>query len=188
MKYYVNQKKRGSIYIHSGYLFGADYVFHFGYHSYLTVQPWESISIMNRMLFETQIKGKDIILTGGQSSMLHYNNSLIEHFSLYQYAFLLGVMPDLIILCVNPHGDLEYIERTVNFINSVDDGKIVAIVVYPIEVIELDTGIRFKSVALSDEKVKEKKAELYKKFGQPVYLLENMEDMDFLCRQIIDFF
>lgn len=35
----------------SGYLFGADSVFHFGYQSYLKVQSWECISILNNMVW-----------------------------------------------------------------------------------------------------------------------------------------
>lgn len=42
----------------SGYLFNADYVFHFGYHANLDLYPSEYIAILNEMLFEVQKKKK----------------------------------------------------------------------------------------------------------------------------------
>lgn len=172
----------------SGYLFGADFVFHSGYRSFLPVEPWESITIVNRMMFETQIKGRDIIITGCQSGTIHYNNSLVEHFGIFQYAFLLGAMPDFIILCINAHDDEEYIERTINFINSVDEGKIRALVIYPIEITETVSGIQFKRNKLTSDKVNILKDMLKNKYRCPAYLLGKEEDMQDICKQIIDYF
>lgn len=172
----------------SGYLFNADYVYHFGYHSYLKIQPWESIAILNEMVWNTQKKGKDILITGCQSGTLHYNNSQIENFTLYQYAFILGVMPDFCVLCVNPHDDIEYINRTIDFINSIDNGKVQALVIFPIQATESLSGIKYKTQTLSQNElliIKDKFKEIFK---LPIYSLGNDIDMKDLCELIISYF
>lgn len=172
----------------SGYLFNADYVFHFGYRSYLPIQPWESIAILNDMVWGTQLKGKDILVTGCQSGTLHYNNSQIEHFGIFQYAFTLGVMPDFCVLCVNPHDDIEYITRTINFINAIDDGKIYALVIFPMRVIETLSGIKYKTESLSSNEIIDFKEELQGLFNLPVYCLGNDTDLIDLCELVISYF
>lgn len=172
----------------SGYLFDADYVFHFGYHSYLKIQPWESISILNHMVWETQLKGKDILITGCQSGTLHYNNSEIEHFAIYQYAFALGTMPDLCILSVNPHDEIEYIQRTIGFINSIDEGKVCALVVFPVQAIETLSGIKYKTKELSQDEMLIVKDKLYASFDLPVYGLGDESDMEALVELVISYF
>ncbi|WP_059052792.1 S8 family serine peptidase [Paenibacillus senegalimassiliensis] len=172
----------------SGYLFDADFVFHFGYHSYLKIQPWESISILNEMVWETQLKEKDILITGCQSGTLHYNDSQIEHFGIFQYAFLLGIMPDLCILCVNPHDDIDYIERTINFINSVDNGKVKALTIFPMRAVETLSGIKYKIEELESKKLNVLKEVFSTKFKIPVLGLGIENDMDFLVDLIINNF
>ncbi|MCE3203135.1 S8 family peptidase [Paenibacillus sonchi] len=172
----------------SGYLFNADYVFHFGYHSYLKIQPWESIAILNNMIWQTQLKEKDILITGCQSGTLHYNNSQIEHFAIFQYAFTLGAMPDFCVLTVNPHDDIEYINRTINFINSIDDGKVRALVVFPIQAVETLSGIKYKTQKLLGSELVILKEKFQKRFKIPVYCLGNDADIEELTNFIISFF
>ncbi|NQX44400.1 DUF1611 domain-containing protein [Paenibacillus tritici] len=172
----------------SGYLFNSDYVFHFGYHSYLPIQPWESIAILNNMVWGTQLKGKDILITGCQSATLHYNNTQIEHFALFQYAFALGVMPDFCVLCVNPHDDIDYITRTINFMNSIDDGKVRALVVFPVLAIETLSGIKYKTEKLSSNEISDLKNKLRELFNIPVYCIGNEKDIIELCDLVISYF
>ncbi|MED4955055.1 S8 family serine peptidase [Paenibacillus sp. FSL R5-0527] len=172
----------------SGYLFDADYVFHFGYRANLKIQPWECISILNKMVWNTQLKEKDILITGCQSGTLHYNNSEINNFTIYQYAFTLGVMPDFCILCINPHDDIEYISRTISFINSIDEGKVRAIAIFPIQAIETVTGIKYKTRELFGENLQVFKEKIYESFKIPVYSVFDDLDLDNLCDLIISYF
>lgn len=172
----------------SGYLLDADYVFHFGYNSNLDLQPMDYISILNYMMFETQKKGKDIIITGCQSGILHYDNSDIREFPIYQYMYLLGIMPDAVILCVNPHDELEYIERVLTFIKAVCGEIVIALVMYPIETVGLNNGMSFKSKVISHEEFQKKKESFMEITDIPLFLLGDQEDMKKISERIINFF
>lgn len=172
----------------SGYLFGADYVYHFGYHSYLKIQPWESIALLNNMIWETQVKGRDILFTGCQSGTLHYRDSNVEDFAIFQYAFLLGTMPDFVILCVNPHDEVDYVDRTISFINSVGDGKVCALAIFPIRAVQTKSGVMYKVEEVSLNVLQEYRKKFEEMFKIPAYVIGNGKDLEKLCGQIISFF
>ena len=172
----------------SGYLLGADYVFHFGYHANLNIQPWECISILNNMAWQVQLKNRDILVTGCQSGILHYNNSRIDDFAIYQYAFTLGIMPDFCILCINPHDAMDYISKTINFIDSIDEGKVKALVMFPQKAVDTISGIKYKTYELSTSEINTTKEYLFERFHIPVYTLGNAADMQELCNLVIDYF
>lgn len=169
----------------SGYLFGADFVYHFGYQSKLDIMPWESIAILNKMTFD--IQDKDILISGCQSATLHYNNSQIEDFAIYQYAFMLGIMADFYILTVNLHDEIEYIKRTIDFINSVDSGKVEAIVVFPVLTYEILKGMNTTTKQISEKKI-EVINRLKKCVSIPIYLLGEKNNMENLVDYIISYF
>ena len=172
----------------SGYLFNSDFVFHFGYHSYVNLHPRECISILNQMVWEIQEKRRDILIAGCQSNTVHYDNCQIDDFAIYQNAFLLGTLPDFIILCVNPHDDIEYIERTIRYINAIDVGKVGALVIFPIQAIETITGISYKLENVSKRKMQELQKYFGEIFKMPAFALGEDEDMKQLCELIITFF
>ncbi|MNC47512.1 hypothetical protein D3C75_965760 [compost metagenome] len=140
------------------------------------------------MVWRIQLKTKDILITGCQSGTLHYNNSEIDNFAIYQYAFTLGVMPDFCILCVNPHDDIEYINRTISFINSIDDGKVRAIALFPVQAIETITGIKYKKKELWQDDLQVFKERIYEVFNIPTYSMFSDIDIENLCDLIISYF
>lgn len=171
----------------SGYLFNADYVFHFGYHANLDLNPSEYIATLNEMVFGVQKKQKDIIITGCQSGVIHYNNSHINEFAISQYSFLLGTLPDIFILCINPHDDFGYIKKSIDFLNSIDEGKVKAIVVFPMKAIATLSGIGYKIEEISSQEYFEIKNNLKSEFNLPVFSMSD-DDTSSLCSLIINEF
>lgn len=171
----------------SGYLFNADYVFHFGYHANLNLHPSEYIATLNEMVFGVQMNQRDILITGCQSGVIHYNNSHVNEFAISQYSFLLGTLPDLFILCVNPHDDFDYIKKSIGFLNSIDEGKVKAIVVFPMKAITTLSGIGYKVEKIDNHEFLTIKNNLENEFKLPVF---SMDDNDVLqiCLLIIDEF
>ena len=49
-----------------------------------------------------------------------------------QYHFALGVKPDAIIMCINYHDDIQYIQNTVYALMGLTDASIIAFVMFPI--------------------------------------------------------
>ena len=64
----------------------------------------------------------DIILTGIQSGTVPYSYNNLRYLTSTQLDVLLGILPDLVVLCVNIHDDIAYMKRTVltieNYINT----------------------------------------------------------------------
>ena len=58
-----------------------------------------------------------------------------------RHLFLLGAQPDAIVLCVNPFDELDYIERTVKYIESVVISKVFAVVVFSMNIKNVWTGL-----------------------------------------------
>lgn len=173
----------------SGYLFGSDYVYHFGYHANLDLYPWETMSVLNEMVWNISNSDKDILITGCQSGTVHYDNSQINNFALAQYSFILGILADMYILCVNPHDDILYIEKTINYLNSIDIGKVEIIVVFPVKAVETKSGIGYRFMQLSKSEKNELINKLKYKFGLPVYFMNDDADyVNEICQHIINFF
>lgn len=45
----------------------------------------------------------------------------------------MGTLPDAVVLCVNPFDDRDYIRRTIQFIESATEGKVIALCLFPME-------------------------------------------------------
>lgn len=58
-----------------------------------------------------------------------------------QFSYLLGTQPDVVVLCINPFDDLDYIMRTKLFIEASVDCKVIAFVMFPMDIKDDWTGI-----------------------------------------------
>ncbi len=170
----------------SGYLFGAQHVYHFGYHAKINIGQAEMIALLNEMIWDIEKQGNDIAITGCQSATLHYDNSSIQDLSLQQQNFLFGVLPDFFVLCVNPHDDINYIKRTIQYLNAIDIGKVYAIAVYPIKVEESMNGIQLKKRTLTHEEMNEFKKYIHEQCMLPAFEIANAKDMDSLCELVVE--
>lgn len=172
----------------SGYLFDADYVFHFGYGSCSSLNQWENIAVLNELVWQVQLKNKDILISGCQSGILNYDNSHMDNFAIDQYSYILGLSPDYSIICVNPHDSVDYIKRSISFINAISENTLSAIVLFPVKVSALSIGYNYNSKELSLQEEKAIISKLHTEFDLPVYSLRNEEDLKKLCESIICFF
>jgi hypothetical protein len=162
-------------------------VFHFGYRANLDLLPFEYIAILNEMVFGVQLNQSDILVTGCQSGVIHYNNSNINELAISQYSFLLGTLPDIFILCVNPHDDFDYIRKSISFLNSIDEGKVKALVVFPMKAKTTLSGIGYKVEEIKQLEFSEIKRKFEYEFNLPVFSMDD-DDTARICSFIIDEF
>ena len=117
----------------TSYLFGFDYQYAYGYgiREEEIENSANTISKLNKVMHQIDMKDVDLIVAGSQSGTvpLVYNN--IGQLPIRQHEFLLGCMPDLVILCVNIFDDEQYIRRTIQYIESLVEAKVIGIAVYP---------------------------------------------------------
>ncbi len=117
----------------TGELFGADYVYPFGYAGTAHETGNDSKCILNYMLHKIDIKNPDIILCGSQSGTVPMVFENVANLYTTSIDFLLGIQPDAVILCVNIFDEISYIERSINSIIGICDTKIIALALYPMK-------------------------------------------------------
>ncbi len=169
----------------SSYLFGMDYTYPMGYASTVAIGGVDSVRYLNGLMNCISInKDVDIILVGSQSGTIPYDYGNIGFYNICQYEFLLGTLPDAVILCINPYDSIEYVNKTISFIESITEGKVIALMVFPQDLKNVEQGIfgGFKKMSL------EKYGYIQEKFNLPVFKLGDKEDLDSLVRLSINYF
>ena len=168
-------------------LFGFDRVYPIGYGG---IGPLGSnaIQIINRYMHEIDCKGNDIIIVGSQSQTIPYNYGNIGHYPLSQHEFLLGTTPDAILLCINPFDELEYVKRTICYLESYVEAKVIALVVFS-KHRELEWAIQGTPYqTLPKEQLQERSLFYEKKLEIPCYMSNCDQDIDRLIDCVTDYF
>lgn len=117
----------------SAQLFGMDFTYPMGFNDSVYINAHKSIQYINACINNLCQKNCDII-TGPQSSVLPFDIGNIGMFPLKQFNFLMGTQPDAVVLCINPYDESDYIERSICFLESSVDCKVIALCVYPMDV------------------------------------------------------
>ena len=170
----------------SAYLFDMDLCFHFGYHSTTNINRQNMVSYLNSEINNISQKGVDIIISGCQSGSVTYDFGNAKYYTFSQSEFLLGTLPDAIILCVNSYDEIDYVRRTIQYLESCADSKVMALVVYPMGY--NDQLGRSRLVHLSDTELNKVVYMLSSQFNIPAYILGKESDMEQLYATVIAFF
>ncbi|MBO5197701.1 MAG: DUF1611 domain-containing protein [Lachnospiraceae bacterium] len=170
----------------SGYLFGADIVFPYGYHSNTDIRPEETALIINHMISQIVKDDTDVVLVGGQSGSTPFCYNNLAQMNFIGHGFLCGTNPDVYVLCVNPHDPIEYIKNTINYLQSFNGSRICALVLFPV-ITEVSTafGYGLKSKKLTLEELRDISKQLEYETHIPVRILGNSKDMDELFQSLI---
>ena len=80
-----------------------------GYNSSVYLIELESILYLNYIMHCLDEKENDLIMVGSQSGTVEYDYGNVALYNFPQKTFLLGTLPDIIVLCVNSYDDENYI-------------------------------------------------------------------------------
>lgn len=164
----------------SGYLFGMEFVFPYGYGNSVSISDYNTVLTLNSEMRAMELNECDIIITGAQSGTIPYNPSYASNLCFQSHSYLIGTMPDAVLLCVNVFDDINYIVRSINYIEGVTSSTVIALCIFPFR----------KSFSLiSKVNVTEKELYQYKSL-----LMENLnikvffiDDIDNIYLSIIDY-
>jgi hypothetical protein len=135
-----------------------------------------------------EIAGKDIIIVGSQSGTVTYDYGNLQQFAVNQYSYLLGTLPELIVLCINPYDNDTYIRRTINFIENSIETKVFALVLFPMNVRQDWQSIYGTKYHMSEEELDQKKKTIETNLEIDTYILDREEDIDQLFERIVSYF
>lgn len=169
-------------------LFGIDCVYPMGYGSSVKINSIDAIRYLNSMMHNLCESKPDIIIVGSQSGTVPYDFGNIEQYSLPQIEFLLGTLPDVVCLCVNSFDPIEYIQRTIQFIESISKSCVIALILYPMGILDNWRSLYAAKRPHNEEELTYFKSRLTQAFHLPVYILGIDDDMNMLTQKIIDFF
>lgn len=169
-------------------LFGMDYVFPMGYNGAVNLSGEESILYLNTLVYQLCESQRDLIIAGSQSGTVNYDVGNLSQFCLRQHSFLLGIQPDATVLCINPFDEMEYIERTIGYLQSAIESQVIALVLYPMDISNKWCGIYGRRIKVDDAKIRSIADAVQKRFHLPLYCLAREKDMEELVNTVVDFF
>ena len=118
-------------------LFDFDFTFAYGYGATDYTDMSQMVQILNEMIFEMEKKGKELVIAGAQSGTVPYCINNLSMIPFKTYAFLLGIQPDSVILCINAFDPIDYVKKTIAFIESLINTKVIAIVVSDVRKVKI---------------------------------------------------
>ena len=170
----------------ASFLFEMDECIHFGYDSDLKPTGFEFVSLVNSLLNNISNQEVDIIITGCQSSTLLTNESNLAYYPIQQINFLLGTLPDAVVLVVNPDDQEKTIDKTISFIESCVETKVIAIVVFPLG--KTLSNKNLIKTHISNTSYSELKKSMQDRYGINVFILDDENEIEQLTGLIEDYF
>lgn len=166
-------------------LAGADDDLVMGYNSDVPGDAALVTMIVNDIMHKIDRQGHDLILLGSQSHTVPLGYSNIGMLPLDQQNLLLAAQPDACVLCVNYADDTEYIRRTVNYIESLCEAKVIAICVSAFGGESRWTAFGNSRNAVNDIKITEGFSRITEIADIPVFMYD---DINGICSRIVSFF
>lgn len=169
-------------------LFGFDFTVPFGYESNNNLVSNDMISLCNYLVSELDKNESDIIIVGSQANTLPISLSNLRYLDHHQTDFLVGCKPDCIVLNVNYHDNINYIERTIKCIEMMADCKVVVLCIFPVGY-ETEWDLLMDNKRNIDNiKLLEFGVVLKNRFNINAYILGDKDFDNYIVEQIVDFF
>lgn len=169
-------------------LFGCERMVPLGYDSYISkLTSNQIIQVVNNELHKIDMMDKDVILTGGQSGVLpkvHFN---IGHINTTQIPYILGTMPDGIILSFSVDDDLDYIEQTIKLIEALTSSKVFLLALYAFKT-EYDYVINSSKVRLDDREIEKIRKSVKDRLGLRVIVSGEEKYDEVLLEEIVKYY
>lgn len=172
----------------SAQLFGMDYTYPMGFNSGVYIDGHDAVAYLNECIHSLCIKNCEVIITGSQASVLPYDICNKSMFPLKQFNFLMGTQPDCMVLCINPYDDIDYIQRTIFFLESSVAGKVIGLCIYPMNYKSDWTGMYHQKELLSETEIEFFKTMFSQEFNIPSYQLGSAADIASLYEDVVAFF
>lgn len=169
-------------------LFGFEATYPFGYNSTVNISGGMAITYINQLIQKIDNKNPDLIIVGSQSQTVQTGGDSLGYMAYRQHELILGTQPDAYILCVNITDEVEYIERTINFLHSVTPAQIIALAIFPM-IYKNENGYLTKIIREADDSEMENFANLLEeKFKISAISMNDTLLMDKLQNKIECFF
>lgn len=100
----------------------------------------------------------------------------------------MSTQPDIVILCINPFDDIDYITRTINFIENLVECKVISICVFPMNIKDDWKGIYGKKYKITQDEFNIIKQNLEENICIPIFNLDEYNTIENITNIILDNF
>lgn len=115
----------------SGFVFGCDETYHYGYGVYNGANYENTVMLINEKINNITLKNPDIIISGIQAGVVPAAYVNMCYLTNRQLEVMTGIMPDIVILCINSYDDIDYIRRTIKCIEGFINTTVLCCAIYP---------------------------------------------------------
>jgi uncharacterized NAD-dependent epimerase/dehydratase family protein len=169
-------------------LFGMDDIYPFGYASTVDMEGTAAVEAINEIMHNIDLKNPELILTGCQAGTVPMYFSNLVQLHVQQIEFLLGTLPDAVVLCINMFDDFDLIKRTITAIENLIDCKVIALAVSPLVFPNGWYMMNSRKALAGRENIESFKNDLTEKFGMDSFVIGNDHEIEQLYNICIDYF
>lgn len=169
----------------TGYLFGADFVFPYGYNANLPFSSEEYAIVVNQMIRDTYKMGKDVIFIATQSATVSYNTFNMSMLTSKQLPIIYGSRMDAAILCVSPDDEIDYIHRTIEIVRNYTCVMIIGMLIHPRTISFSLAGTIIYTDVEGSPLLERQRVRLQDAFNVPVFIMNSDGTAD-ICKEIIN--
>ena len=112
-----------------GYLFKNTETCAIGYNSYVNMMHNEAIVLFNSTMHQLS-KNSDILFFGAQSNTIQYAFGGLATIPRYTNEMIIACEPQASILCINEWDDIDFIQRTIKYLESFNGNKVLGLAYY----------------------------------------------------------
>ncbi|MGE5558153.1 MAG: S8 family serine peptidase [Bacillota bacterium] len=170
-------------------LFGMDACFPYGYGSTVRLPRERYFPYLKKIMAGIDTKEPDLIIVGAQGGFLPYQIFKINPAAdLNPITFLWATLPDAYILAINAMDDPDYVRATINALEGLGRGKVLALVIsdYEKTVHEVFETVTYRRVGMND--LENQKNLLAEKYNLPVLDVVIKESADKLLEVVENYF
>ncbi len=172
----------------SSKLLGADEIYPMGFETTVHTTEYDSIMYINNLMGKIENKEPDLILVGSQSQTVPITDGWIGFYPIKQHEFLLACAPDCYILCINVSDDLQYIKRTINYLENILPSKVICLALFPFDMLNKWSVIGTAKSVVSEDVINHKISELRKRLKKKVYNLLDEKTIYKIANDCISYF
>lgn len=136
----------------NAHLFGIDYIYPMGHNGIIEASEFEQLLHINDLLRRVCEKEPDIIIVGSQKGTVPEKFGNLLSYCTQTYPFIDALKPDFIFLTVLITDSIDFIKRTILFLESLSKSVTIALVLFPLcNIDENGNPIPYKRKITEDE-------------------------------------
>lgn len=168
----------------NSFLLGMEACIPLGYNAYINVTDQDVAQIVNKAVNDLS-EHSDIVIASGQANSIPFAYYTKDLLPVKQHPFILGLQPDIILLCVNAYDSEAYISNTIKYLEGAGQCCVSGLVLFPLTYYSDWRSYKNSKKQMNKEEMQEVLDKFGKTFQRPIYVLNDLNSIHTLANDII---